>query len=185
MLQAFQRRAPQAALVQADGCALPFNDETFDGVLLVQVFGGLKRWRALIDEAMRVLKPGSTLMLGRTRTPDGGIDARMKRHLDVILSEHAMSAEKNNARAQAELHLEEKAVSVSDIEAAFWTAARTPRGFLDRHAAGARFSQLPLDVRTGALRQLSSWAVRQFGSLDARFPETHHFTLRTFTFAER
>lgn len=185
MLQAFRQRSAGAALAQADGCALPFGDRAFDAVLLVQIFGGLTRWRALIDETLRVLRPGGALMLGRTRAPDGGIDARMKRQLDLILNGDAPAAAAGNARALAELHLEERAVAIDSIIAATWTATRTPRDFLDRHGGGARFGKLPRDMRERALRELAHWALRQFGSLDARFPETHRFTLRTFTFAER
>ena len=180
MLQAFKARAPNAALAQADGGALPFAGRAFDAVLLVQIFGGLTNWRALIDEARRVLRPGGALMLGRTLTPEDGVDAAMKRHLSAILGEHATP--RHNTREQAELRLEEMACAVTQIEAARWQTDRGPRAFLDRHAGGARFSQLPPAVRDDALRQLAAWAVEQYGSLDARFTETHRFTLRIFTF---
>src|SRR5437660_2889406 len=41
------RHRHRAALVQGDGCALPFADAVFDAVLLVQIFGGLQDWRRL------------------------------------------------------------------------------------------------------------------------------------------
>jgi len=185
MLRAFKERQRAAALAQADGCALPFSDRVFDGVLLVQIFGGLKRWRALIDEALRVLRPGGALMLGRTRAPDDGVDARMKRQLDFILSDRATPAEKNNSRAQAEHRLEELAATLDHIDAAHWQATRSPRDFIDRHADGARFGGLPEETRADALNQLAAWAEKTFGCLDAAFTETHRFTLRRFTFAER
>jgi SAM-dependent methyltransferase len=183
-MQAFKLRAPRAKLAQADGCALPFANRTFDGVLLVQIFGGLTHWRALIDETLRVLRPGGALLLGRTMMPDDGIDARMKCQLDLILKDH-IGPDKINTRLLAEHHLEERAVTADDCDAASWRAMRSPQGFLDRHAAGAQFNKLPLDRRALALRQLSDWAVHQFGTLDARFAETHRFTLRAFTFSER
>lgn len=178
MLRAFRNRDAKAALVRADGCALPFRDRTFEAVLMVQIFGGLKRWRALIDEARRVLRPGGLLMLGRTQTPGDGVDAIMKLQLAAILGD----TEQNNARRRAELHIEELASTVTQVEAARWKTARSPRGFLDRHAGGARFSQWPREVRESALRKLGDWAIRHFGSLDAQFTETHRFTLRTFRF---
>lgn len=184
MLRAFRDRAAAAALVQADGCALPFEDRAFDGVLLVQIFGGLTNWRRLIDEAIRVLRPGGALMLGRTRTPEGGIDARMKRKLAELLSNIGEPADKPNSRAQAETYLNEMCGDAAEIDAAQWRATRTPRGFLDRHAGGARFARLPRGTRERGFRKLSDWAVSQFGSLDARFTETHRFALRRFTFAE-
>lgn len=183
MLRAFKERQRAAALAQADGCALPFRDRSFDAVLLVQIFGGLQRWRALIDETLRVLRPRSPLMLGRAVTPGDGIDSSMKRQLAAIIREPA--AGKPNTRAAAELYLEETARATVEIDAVQWTVTRRPRDFLDRHGGGARFAKLPPDLRARALSQLADWAADTFGSLDAGFTETHRFTLRTFTFAER
>jgi ubiquinone/menaquinone biosynthesis C-methylase UbiE len=45
MLRVFTGRCDHrhcAALVNGDGCALPFADAAFDAVLLVQIFGGLR-----------------------------------------------------------------------------------------------------------------------------------------------
>lgn len=182
MLHAFRQRQHAAALVQADGCALPFRARTFDAVLLVQIFGGLTRWRALIDETLRVLRPGGALLLGRTVTPDDGIDKAMKRKLDTILADHAAPAEEGNSRAQAETYLEERVCDMRENDAAQWTVTRRPRDFLDRHDGGARFSALSPELRVRSLGKLAAWATETFGSLDAGFTETHRFSLRTFRF---
>src|SRR5262249_43816451 len=54
MLRHFARRddtdGRRPRLVQADGERLPFGDARFDGVLLVQVFGGLEDWRPFLAE---------------------------------------------------------------------------------------------------------------------------------------
>ena len=68
------------------------------------------------------------------------------------------------------------------VTAATWTATRTPRGFIDRHGGGARFSQLPESVRAGAMRQLGDWAADTFGSLTREFAEPHSFELQVFRF---
>lgn len=188
MLQAFKARddidaAP--ALAQADGEMLPFGDAAFDAVLLVQVFGGLKGWRRLLDEARRVLCPGATLLLGRTLTAPDGIDARMKSELAKLLDEGTSPGDKQNSREQAEHYLATIASTTSQIEAARWSTIRSPRGFIDRHTAGARFSRVPPGVRADALRKLSHWAVAQFGSLDKGFSETLRFELRLYRFSER
>lgn len=185
MLQAFKARpdfAAAPALVQADGCALPFAAESFDAVLLVQVFGGLAGWRLLLDEARRVLRPRGTLMLGRTVNEADGIDARMKRRLASLLGGRASAPE--NAREAAERHLACAAATDTQVAAASWSAERSPRGFLDRHAGGAQFTRLPAAPRRRALAALRRWAAKEFGSLDARFTETQRFELRLFKFAE-
>jgi ubiquinone/menaquinone biosynthesis C-methylase UbiE len=182
MLQAFKARpdiAAAPALVQADGCALPFAPVSFDAVLLVQVFGGLTDWRRLIGEARRVLRRGGRLMLGRTVTDTNGIDARMKRKLAMLMPQR-----RKNVREEAERELAADAAATAEVIAARWNAERTPRGFLDRHATGAQFAQAAPALRTQALRALADWAAAEFGSLDARFTETQRFELRVFTFAQ-
>jgi SAM-dependent methyltransferase len=184
MLQTFGHDTRiRAVLVQADGCALPFGTATFDAVLLVQVFGGLSGWRRLLDEGRRVLRPDGALILGRTATPADGVDARMKQHLATLLAGRATRPERRNTREDAALYLAAIASTDTQHVATSWTAGRSPRMFLNRHAGGARFSRLPRAAREDALRVLAAWAQTQFGDLDATFPETHRFEMRLFRFS--
>jgi SAM-dependent methyltransferase len=173
-------RAPR--LVRADGARLPFGDAAFDLVLLVQVFGGMDEWRPFVDEARRVLRPSGALVLGRTAMPEDGLDGRMKARLDGILAEMGVAHERTNARAEVQRSLDRGTGGGAPVAAAAWDAARTPRGFLERHRTGARFSRLPGLIKDHALRRLSAWAVGEFGSLDASVMERHTFELRTFAF---
>jgi SAM-dependent methyltransferase len=186
MLQAFRRLRDtrfRAVLVQADGCALPFGNAIFDAVLLMQVFGGLHRWRRLLDEAQRVLRPDGAIILGRTVTPADGVDAQMKQHLGILLGELATRPEQQNTREHAEKYLAEIASNRTLFVAASWSAERSPRNYLDRHARGTQFSQLPRSAGQASLRELGVWARTQFGTLDATFPETHRFEMHVFRFA--
>lgn len=183
MLRVFADRCDhghRAALVQGDGCVLPFADAAFDAVLLVQIFGGLQDWRRLVDEGRRVLRGDGALMLGRTVTPDEGVDARMRRHLLTLLDTRH---ERLNAREDAERYLTSIASAASHLVGITWRAERSPRAFLDRHATAARFSQLPRAPREEALCALAAWAQTQFGGLDVMFPETHRFEMRVFRFS--
>jgi ubiquinone/menaquinone biosynthesis C-methylase UbiE len=170
----------RAALVHGDGCALPFADAVFDAVLLVQIFGGLRDWRGLVDEGRRVLRPDGALVFGRTVTPDEGVDARMRQHLLALLDTRH---ERQNARQDAERYLTSIASAASHLVGAIWRAERSPRAFLDRHATAAPFSQLPRAHREEALRALAAWAQTQFAGLDAMLPETHRFEMRVFRFS--
>src|SRR5262249_41692495 len=126
-------------LVQADGCALPFADASFDAVLVVQVVSGSPGWRAVFAEARRVLRPGGRLALGKTIRPDDGIDARMREQLSVILAQLGIDARRPGAgREDARLWLARAAVRTTEIVAARWEEPRSPREFLERHATGAR-----------------------------------------------
>ena len=170
----------RAALVQGDGRALPFADAVFDAILLVQIFGGLRGWRGLVDEGRRVLGPDGALVLGRTVTPGDGVDARMRQCLLALLNTRH---ERQNAREDAERYLTGIASAASHLVGPDWRAERSPRAFLARDATAARFSQLPRATREDAMRTLAAWAQTQFGGLDAMFPETHRFEMHVFRFS--
>jgi ubiquinone/menaquinone biosynthesis C-methylase UbiE len=174
----------RARLVQADGRALPFADASFDAVLLIAVFGDVPDWRPLIAEARRVLRPAGVVAIGRTATPNDGIDERLKQRLDLLLAERITGAPRKNGRKNAAEHLAATATATTNLVAASWQVERNTRQFLERHAEGARFSRLPLSVREGALAELAVWAEQQFGSLDAAFTETHRFEMQLFKFGE-
>jgi ubiquinone/menaquinone biosynthesis C-methylase UbiE len=185
MLGAFAQRggsgrAPR--LVQADGEHLPFRDATFDAVMLIQVFGGMRGWRRLLVEARRVLRGAGVLVLGRAVAPPDGLDARMKQQLALLLGEIGAPADRTNTRQHAQDWLEQEARGTR-LVAATWTARRTPRGFIERHRTGARFSALPAPVKEEALRRLGAWATTAFGSLDAASVEPHGFELQLFRFS--
>jgi SAM-dependent methyltransferase len=186
MLREFAQRAAGKAsaprLVQADGRQLPFPDAMFDAVLLIQVFGGLRGWRKFIGEARRVLRPAGALIVGRTKMPSDGLDARMKQRLAAILGELGVQHDRANARDDILAWLESSAGSSKIVTAASWAARRTPHAFIERRGSGARFSQLPAPVREQALRELGVWAAATFGSLDAASSEPHAFELQVFKF---
>lgn len=188
MLREFARRAAahdvSSCLIQADGQQLPFPDATFDSVMLIQVFGGLRGWRRFIAEARRVLRPAGALIVGRTKLPPDGLDARMKQRLAEILDVLGVQQDRPNARDDVERWLKSNASSSENMTAARWTASRTPRGFIERHGTGARFSAVPAPVKTQALRDLGAWATATFGSCDAVASEPHAFELQIFRFRD-
>ncbi len=49
----------------ADMTALPFADGAFDAVVAVHVLHLVPQWRSALDEALRAVKPGGTLLLGQ------------------------------------------------------------------------------------------------------------------------
>jgi ubiquinone/menaquinone biosynthesis C-methylase UbiE len=183
MLREFARHdGPAPRLAQADGERLPFGDATFDAVLMIQVFGGMRGWRRVLAEARRVLRPSGVLVLGRSVAPADGVDARMKQRLTQILADLHVDAPTTNARENAEQWLANASRRSSRVVAATWGAQRTARGFLDRHRDGARFSALPGSVKDESLRRLADWASATYGSLDTACAEQHAFELQIFEF---
>jgi ubiquinone/menaquinone biosynthesis C-methylase UbiE len=187
MLRAFAHQAAQRKiaprLVQADGANLPFRDRVFDTVLLMNVFGGLRDWRQLIAEVRRVLHPGGAVVVGKTKAPPDGLDARMKQRARDILGALDVAQDRVNRRDEVVRSLASDAMRHINVTAARWTAKRTPRGFIARHRDGARFADLPQATKTQAMRELGAWAVAQFGSLDSIMSEQHAIALDVFTLA--
>ncbi len=183
MLREFACRGrPLPRIAQADGKRLPFPDATFDAVMLIQVFGGMRGWRHVIAEARRVLRPRGALVTGRSVAPADGIDAQMKRRLGALLADLGVDVDTANARDDVHRALGSQAQAGTSVVAWTWNAERTARAFLDRHTGGARFAVLPEPVRTEAMRRLAAWATATFGSLDRIFSEPHAFELNMFKF---
>lgn len=49
--------------VVTDGATLPFPDQSFDVVVCAEVLEHAPRWRGIVDECARVLRPGGRLII--------------------------------------------------------------------------------------------------------------------------
>jgi len=170
-------------LAQAEGRQLPFHNASFDLVLLMQVLSAAGDWRQLLDECRRVLRPGGTIAVGHTRSPESGIDAQLKGRLRAILEEMRVPwHQPRESRRQALAWLEAESARHWYREAASWKVMTSAEEFLSRHRTGARFAALPLSVQEEALVRLRAWAETNFGSVSARCEEQHSFELGIFQF---
>ncbi len=175
-----------AVLVQADAEYLPFPDHTFGAVMLIHVINGAREWTRILGEAQRVLAKAAPLILGHRATPNDGLDVQLKEYLHAILHRMGVSPGGNMQNRDRALELLASASKKAEhVIVASWTAARTPREFLERHRTGARFSALPIAVQRSALDEVRTWAEARFGSLDRVFSEEHTFQLHAFTFQEK
>jgi SAM-dependent methyltransferase len=177
MLQTFADRHRGVRLIRADGAMLPFRDATFDAVMLIQVLSGVPGWRRFLADAVRVLRPAGALIAGRVVAPDDGVDAQMKSRLATILDGMDIHPYRDTPRDDALAWLERQMPAPTILTAASWVAERTPRGFIERHGSGARFSVLADVVRQDAMHRLGVWATERFGSLDTGCAEQHRFEL--------
>jgi ubiquinone/menaquinone biosynthesis C-methylase UbiE len=183
MLQEFRRGCKNGFLAQADGRKLPFRNGAFDVALFIQVLSGAGDWRGILEEARRVLRPGGSVVVGHTISPESGIDAQMKNQLTAILEEmHVAWHRPRESRRQALTWLESSAKRHVHSVAASWNVNTTAREFLDRHRTGARFAALPVAIQEHSLRKLHAWAERTFGAADVGFQEKRTFELDIFEF---
>ena len=183
MLREFRAACKDGFLAQADGRQLPFCNDAFDVVLLMQVLSGAGDWQGILNEARRVLRPGGSVVVGHTVSPESGIDAQLKHRLRDILEEMQVASHRSQeSRRQALAFLESISKLHTHSLAASWNVNTTAREFLQRHRTGARFAALPVDIQDQALGKLCAWAETTFGSLDAGFQEKRNFELEIFGF---
>lgn len=183
MLQEFPVSSENCTLIQTDGNRLPFPDDSFDVVLLMQVLSGTSDWKGIVSEGRRVVRSGGRVAVGHTISPESGIDAQLKRCLKAVLRElNVDSFGQEQSRQRALEWLEIASVHQVHVVASSWSATVSPESFLQRHRTGAKFAALPAQVQERALEKLRTWAELTFGSLDAEFSETHSFELDIFEF---
>ena len=172
---------PGLRLVQADGRALPFARSTFDAVLLVQILSGLPGWRRILAEGVRVLRPGGSVILGKSVGPPDGLDARMRERLSALQDADGLESRRRGAgREESVAALASTFGNHSRVTAARWEARRSPREFLERHRTGARFATLPPATRDDLLIRLAAWAISEFGGLEFECVEPYRFELDVF-----
>jgi ubiquinone/menaquinone biosynthesis C-methylase UbiE len=63
MLAVLDAKSSAVEAQVADATDLPFGDASFDAVLAVDFFHLISEWRRAVDEAVRVLRPGGTIVL--------------------------------------------------------------------------------------------------------------------------
>ena len=154
-------------------------DGTFDAVIMVHLT--VRNWRALLEEALRVLRKDGVLAIGRAEGPPEGVDARMRSRLNELIIGRGQTRRSPDRRAAAEW-LAAKCSHSVEIIAAEWTVERTPREFILRKQSAAEFASLPASVRETALQSLADWAEQSIGPLDTPLNERHHFSLKLYRF---
>lgn len=173
-------------LAQADGRQLPFQNATFDVVLLMQVLTGTGSWREMLEECRRVLRAGGIVAVGHMATPEAGTDAQLRHRLRAILEEmQIVWHQPRESRKEALAWLESAAARHSHREVAFWNVSSSAEEFFMRHRTGARFAALPCSVQDEALRRLQAWLEMNPGMIKSNnVGERHSFELDIFEFQE-
>jgi SAM-dependent methyltransferase len=174
---------PPFPLVLGDATTLPFRTASFGGGLARWVFHLIPGWERAVDELVRVIEPGGTVLVNlgdfhrtwevvdRFLSALGGIpfavglDPR-----DPSALERAFGA--HGARARV----------LEPIESRDDT---TVGALLDEMAAGQHSWswRVPEDVRKAVMPELREWAIGRFGSLDEALEPQHRIVWRAFDLA--
>src|SRR5260370_30913893 len=147
MLREFRTNSSRCLLAQADGGQLLFRNGRLEVVLLMQILSVVGGWRNMLDEAMRVLRPGGNVAVGHIVSQESGIGMQLKRQLRAILEEMQVAWHRpQETRRQALDWLESSAIRHIHLQAASWNSNITAEAFLQRQRTGARFAALPVIV---------------------------------------
>ena len=178
MLGEFRREQASAMLVCAEGAQLPFGEAQFDLSLLMQVIGPRADWQELLAEAMRVLRPGGVLALGRRERAADSLEARLNRKLNQLLPAVREDAARNREGARGWLRARSR--RHHEMLAASWSEHHSARQFIERKRSAARFRALPEAVQEEALATLRRWAGEEMGELDQLWPQAQGLWLEFY-----
>ncbi|HZE67525.1 MAG TPA: class I SAM-dependent methyltransferase [Sporichthyaceae bacterium] len=155
----------------ADARALPFAEGTFDAVLACHVLHLVEFWADVVDEAVRVLRPGGRLLVSQGGTPgdESTVNAlRTELAAAAGLSEGEARVGLKD-RAELDLYLAGCGATVRQLAGLENPTARTIAEFLDQVAQG-HFSWTwtadPERVRA-AVAQVRASAEARWGDLTA------------------
>lgn len=158
----------------ADMTALPFTEASFDAVLGVHVMHLVPGWRAALDEALRVLRPGGALLLGQDVTEGGERHLLNDRWEQMVRELGGTSGPVGAAGFRAAVaDLRARGLSVEERVAAQWDELVTPREGLANitERLWSRTWQVPDDLFAESVRRLTAWAEATYGdALDTPQP---------------
>jgi SAM-dependent methyltransferase len=150
----------------ADMTALPFAAGSFDAVVGVHILHLVPDWRTALDEAMRVLRPGSAFLLGQDVRGDA---ARNDIHdrWDAIVRELGYLPDPVGA-ASFSLVVEDLRRRVPDVQVrtlAEWEERHTPRSALEdiSERLWSRTWLVPAPIFDESVRRLTAWAAQAYG----------------------
>jgi demethylmenaquinone methyltransferase/2-methoxy-6-polyprenyl-1,4-benzoquinol methylase len=126
-----QGRFPQVGFVLGRGESVPFADDTFDVVLLVEVLHHVPDHRSLLIEAARVLRPGGRVLIEEFEF-HGSVRAELHHLVERLISSGVWPRSKEGLCAV----LAELGLSATRLEhEGFVILARSPAGLGAGHAS--------------------------------------------------
>ena len=175
-------------LLQADVTSLPFVDDSFDVALAVHVLHLIPNWQQALAEIRRVLKPSGVFLYtdGRNRSLD--IEDAQNNHgrsefdqqwRSLLVHYGFQHSDYGATRAEVLDSLRKQGATVETVTAAQWDTEWTVGELLNRYQ-GRMYSscwQIPEDVFSQAIADLTDWCLQHYGSLEAEVSHKTHFTL--------
>jgi ubiquinone/menaquinone biosynthesis C-methylase UbiE len=181
MLERFRAVLPAGAsarLIEGDIMALPFADGSFNVVLAVHVFHLVPDWEAALDEALRVLEPGGTLVLGRDQGEPGSPAVEIRRKWRELLAARGVQLRATHwAVGAIEAALTARGAYLAEYRSAEWerTVAPLDLMMLLRDRAYSASWDVPDEILHAVHEELVAWGQEEYGDLTAPRPSRFSF----------
>lgn len=172
--------------IQGDATALPFDDNSFDVALVVHVFHLIFAWKQALAEIRRVLKSGGILLYTHAQTnisADSEVNAprwEFGERWKAILEGYGHPLPRYGATEDEVLaELEKQGATLETQIAAQWRVEDSVGKLVEvqeNRIQSAAWS-IPDEIFPLAIRDLRSWALERYGSLDYILPEERQFKI--------
>jgi ubiquinone/menaquinone biosynthesis C-methylase UbiE len=155
-------------VAQADATALPFRDGVFDAAIVSHVFHLIPDWQSAAGELMRVLRPGSRLLVATGRDEDNGWHNVVRRQFWRNCGGTGIWDAYGERREHSADWLTRQATEHRDLPAIDVHQPWTIESYIDELASGHcswTWSLAPEQLRKAA-EATRAWAVEHLGALD-------------------
>ena len=169
----------RVAFGQADANHLPFADATFEAAYAVHVYHLVANWEYALRQALRVLKPGGTLLISYHYRGADSPNRRLRQKLSELIEPYGINTRRPGAQNSEELktELEKLADDLKIVHIATWKESSTLAEILDQ--LGARiFSEtwaIPPDLMARIMPSLRAWAEQEVGDPSQVLDEDSQF----------
>jgi len=174
---------PAPALLNGDITRLPFASESFDAVIGVHILHLVGGWQQAIDEAMRVMKAGGALLLGRNTHRPNDAQAIRAQLGDLMEKFNVKRSSLGVREDDVEQELLRRGAKVETRETPAVITQGSVAQEIDDIANRVWSSTwaIPDDVIGEIVAQLKANASREYGTLQHTFDVPHTFTWKKFT----
>jgi SAM-dependent methyltransferase len=165
-----------------DSTALPYPAGQFDVVLAVHVLHLIANWRAAVDEALRVLKPGGVFLNCGDDTLVRGNDIGVRQRWEAIIADLGYVAPVSYTATHQGVaaYLNERGLQPEILRTVTWTITRPPRAMFDTIAQRlwSRTWTVPDAIFEASIRQLDNELRARYGDkLDVPTQRTVQFVI--------
>jgi SAM-dependent methyltransferase len=182
------RHGAAPRLLRADISRLPLRESCFDGVTAVHVLHLVSGWEQALADALRVLRPGGMLLLGRDWIDPAGMAGQLQAQfrrvvLDIMGPQlKAPTGGRSVDAALREFGAEALHTGARELIAAEWETALSPEDILSaiRQRTYAESWVLPDDMLEPVDERMREFVAQRWPSFDAPQPVRRRFLIAAY-----